>query len=93
MIRTLAAAVLLSASAAACVTIEQVDQRAVGAEERAYAHAFCKSRGVNPGSDAYVLCRRRIDESASVDEAVWQRTIGDKRALEKDAEKEIAAAR
>jgi hypothetical protein len=90
MIRTLTAAILLATSVAACITTDQLDQRAIGAEERAHAHVFCKSRGVNPGSDAYWFCRRRIDESGSVDEAVWQRMIGDKRALEKGAREEIA---
>jgi hypothetical protein len=76
-------ATLLGGLTAACAaTIDQVDQRGPGADLRARAYAYCKSLGVNPGSDAYVLCRQRIDASASLDEAVWRRTVGDKRALE-----------
>ena len=81
MIRRLIASALLGGFAAACTTtVDQMDQRGPGADLRARAHAHCKSLGVNPGSDAYALCRRKIE--ATADEASWQRTVGDKRALD-----------
>ena len=83
MIRRLIASAFLGGLAAACTTtVDQMDQRGPGADLRARAHAYCKSLGVNPGSDAYALCRRRIETAASADETSWQRAVGDKRTLE-----------
>jgi hypothetical protein len=83
MIRRLIASAFLGGLAAACTTtVDQMDQRGPGADLRARAHVYCRSLGVDPGSDAYILCRRRIDATASADETSWRTAVGDKRALE-----------
>ncbi len=84
MLRGLIAASLLGGLATACASLDRYDQRSVAAEARAGALAYCKSVGVNPGSDAYALCRRKIDATGSADATVWQKAVPDRRSLERD---------